>query len=141
MPRHLMSNFLGLVGAMIGGALGFYIFLWLLKQGYYGLIVPGALLGLGCSLLAQHRSMARGVVCGVAALVLSQFADWYCTITDLGFFTFLKEGKTLTPVTMLMTGVATLVAFWIGGDAGFAGMAPRPRGGAANGGQEPRRID
>jgi hypothetical protein len=63
------------------------------------------------------------VVCGVAAFILSQFSDWYCTITDLGFLDFVRQGKTLTPVTMLMTGVATLVAFWIGGDAGFAGLS------------------
>ena len=125
MPRYLISNLLGLVGAIVGGALGFYTFLWLLKQGYYGLIIPGAFLGLGCSLLARHRSTIRGIVCGVAAFALSQFADWYCTITDASFLDFVRDGKTLTPVTMLMTGVATIVALWIGGDAGFRGIAAR----------------
>jgi hypothetical protein len=125
MPRHLISNLLGLVGATIGGVLGFYTFLWLLRQGYYGLIVPGAFLGLGCSLLARHRSVARGLCCGVAALALSQFSDWYCTLTDDSFVNFLQGGKTMTPVTMLMTGVATFVAFWIGTDAGFPGFSTR----------------
>jgi hypothetical protein len=133
MPRHLVSNLLGLVGAVIGGTVGFYTFLWLLKQGYYGLIIPGAFLGLGCSLLANHRSVTRGIVCGVAAFALSQFADWYCTITDNTFFDFIRNGKTLTPVTMLMTGVATFVAFWTGADAGFRGLSPR--------GREPRPAD
>jgi nitrogen fixation-related uncharacterized protein len=125
MPRYLISNLLALVGAIIGGVLGFYTFLWLLKQGYYGLIIPGAFLGLGCSLLATHRSVSRGILCGIAAFALSQFADWYCTITDASFVDFLRNGKTLTPVTLLMTGVATVVAFWIGGDAGFGGFKPR----------------
>src|SRR4051812_48586624 len=29
MPRHLISNLLGLLGAIIGGVLGFYTFQWL----------------------------------------------------------------------------------------------------------------
>ena len=51
MPRHLISNLLGLVGAIIGGVLGFYTFGWLFYYGFYGLMIPGAFLGLGCSLL------------------------------------------------------------------------------------------
>jgi nitrogen fixation-related uncharacterized protein len=127
MPRHLISNLLGLVGAVIGGTVGFYTFLWLLKQGFYGLIVPGAFLGLGCSLLASHHSVVRGILCGVAAFGLSQFADWYCTITDDSLVDFIRHGKTLTPVTLLMTGVATIVAYWTGADGGFRGRSARGR--------------
>ncbi len=36
MPRYLISNLLGLVGAVIGGVLGFYTFRWLHGQGFYG---------------------------------------------------------------------------------------------------------
>ena len=61
MARHLISNLLGLVGAIIGGVLGFYTFGWLFEHGFYGLMIPGALLGLGCSLLAQHPSSTRGL--------------------------------------------------------------------------------
>ncbi len=141
MPRNLISNLLGLVGAIIGGVLGFYTFLWLLKQGYYGLIIPGAFLGLGCSLLASHRSVVRGILCGVAAFALSQFADWYCTITNASFVDFVRDGKTLTPVTMLMTGVATIVAFWTGGDAGFRGLGARGYSSTPTQGRESRPPD
>src|SRR5262249_19034634 len=118
MQREYISNLLGLFGAIAGGALGFYTFRWLLGQGFYGLIIPGAFLGLGCGMLARHRSIARGVLCGIAALALSQFADWYVTITDDSFVEFIRNGKTLAPVTLLMTGIATLVAYWMGSDAG-----------------------
>ena len=50
MPRLLISNMLGLVGALLGGVLGFYTFGWVLEHGFLGLMIPGALLGLGCSL-------------------------------------------------------------------------------------------
>lgn len=41
MPRQLISNLLGLVGAGIGGVLGFYTFGWLVGQGFYGPMIPG----------------------------------------------------------------------------------------------------
>ena len=41
-----------------------------------GLMIPGAFLGLGCSLLARHPSIVRGVFCGIAALGLSLFTEW-----------------------------------------------------------------
>jgi hypothetical protein len=123
MPRLLISNVLGLVGAVVGGVLGFYIFRWLLGQGFYGLMIPGALLGLGCSLLARHTSMVRGVICGVAALGLALFTDWYFTITNDSFLDFVKQGKSLSGVTLLMTVVGALIAFWVGKDGGLPGYS------------------
>ena len=43
-----------LIGAVIGGVLGYYTFKWILDHGFYGMMIPGGLLGLGCGLLAQH---------------------------------------------------------------------------------------
>jgi hypothetical protein len=137
MPRHLISNVLGLVGAMVGGALGFYTFDWLRGQGFYGLMIPGALLGLGCSLLAQHRSTARGIICGLAALALGLYTEWrfWPFIADPSLSYFLKNVGSLKPVTLLMLGVGALIAFWIGGDAGYARLST---GGAYNkAGSEP----
>ncbi len=66
MKRSLISNLLGLVGAAVGGVLGFYTFGWLEDHGFYGLAIPGAFLGLGCGLLAQHRSSARAGSCAAS---------------------------------------------------------------------------
>jgi hypothetical protein len=121
MPRYLISNVLGVVGAVIGGVLGFYIFRWLFGQGFYGLMIPGALLGLGCSLLAQHPSTARGLICGAAALCLGLYTEWHFRpfAADDTFTYFVHHLNQLTPVTYLMIGVGTIIAAWIGGDAGF----------------------
>ena len=127
MARHLISNTLGLIGAVLGGVAGFYTYRWILSQGFIGGMIPGAFVGLGCSLLASHHSVVRGILCGVAAFGLSQFADWYCTITDDSLVDFIRHGKTLTPVTLLMTGVATIVAYWTGADGGFRGRSARGR--------------
>jgi hypothetical protein len=127
MPRHLISNLLGLVGATIGGVLGFYTFGWIFAQGYYGLMIPGALLGLGCSLLAQHPSTIRGIVCGVAALCLGLFTEWHFRpfAADESLSYFLKNLSGLTPVTLLMLGVGAIIAFWVARDAGFPGISDR----------------
>src|SRR5262249_40155099 len=76
MSRSLLSNLLGLVGAAVGGAIGYFAFRWFCKQGFYAMVLPGGMLGLGCLILARHRSMARGIVCGVAAVALGLFTEW-----------------------------------------------------------------
>jgi len=126
MPRHLVSNLLGLVGAIVGGVLGFYTFGWLLSYGFYGLMIPGAFLGLGCSLAASHPSTIRGILCGLAALGLAIFSEWkYRPFeADQSFSYLLAHLTSLTPVTLLMIGVGAAIAFWVGKDAGFRFSAP-----------------
>src|SRR6516165_3133760 len=125
MPRHLISNLLGLAGAIVGAVIGFYTFGWLLEHGFLGLMVPGALLGLGCSLLARHPSIPRGALCAVAALGLSFFADWWFEPfnPDPSLKYFLAHALDLGPVRLLMIGIGTVIAYWIGKDAGFRGYA------------------
>jgi hypothetical protein len=129
MSGKIVSNVLGLVGAALGGALGFVLFWQLLRVNLYALILPGALLGLGCSLLARHRSQARGVVCGLAAVALALFTEWW-------FFPFGKDksfGYFLGHIHELdrgvfayaMIGVGALFAYWWGKDAHFAGKLTR----------------
>ena len=128
MKRRLISNLLGLIGAAIGGALGFYTFGWLESHGFYGLAIPGAFLGLGCSLLAQHRSVPRGIVCAVAALGLSLFTEWkfHYFLKDTSFAFMVSHLQDKNPVTLLMIAIATIIAFWVGQDAGF-GLTPWSR--------------
>ena len=83
------------------------------------------------------------------------FADWpaldWGFITEWWFFPFkadeslsyfLKNVGSLKPVTLLMIGVGALIAFWIGRDAGFAGLSsaeactPKPEPAAAETGSE-----
>lgn len=68
---------MGLVGAAIGGALGWFAFAWLYSQGFYALIAPPALLGLGAGVLAQGRSQTLGVICGFAGGLLALATEWY----------------------------------------------------------------
>jgi hypothetical protein len=121
MNRLLISNLLGLVGAAVGGVLGFYTFGWLWHYGFYGIAIPGAFVGLGCGLLAQHRSLVRGIVCGAGAFLLSIFTEsrYYALPEEDSFRYMVTHFYRLGPVTLVMIAIGTAIAFWVGQDAGF----------------------
>jgi hypothetical protein len=120
----IVSNALGLVGGMVGGYVGYSLFFWITRQGYYAMILPGALLGLGCGLLSRHVSVPRGVVCGVAGVVLGFFTEWkFQGKAGSSFTDFVAHAHTLGPVTLFMIAVGGLVAFWLGKDGGYGGPA------------------
>ena len=124
MRRRLISNLLGLVGAIIGGVVGFYTFRWLVGHGFYGLAIPGAFLGLGCGLLAQHSSIPRGIVCGVAALILSLYTEWtfQTFVADDSFTYMVTHIMEKDTVTKIMIALGTIIAYWVGKDAGFRSL-------------------
>src|SRR4051794_5287087 len=118
--RQITSNVLGLFGAVTGGVLGYYTVGWITHHGFYGMMIPGALLGLGCSLLAQHPSQLRGVVCGLAGLALGLYTEWshYPFLADESFGYFLKHVSSLSPVSIGMIVAGAFFAYWLGKDGG-----------------------
>jgi hypothetical protein len=120
-PRDILGCLLGLVGAVAGGVLGYYTFMWIVGQGFYGLMIPGALLGLGCGLLSQRPSHIRGVICAVAAAILGLYTEWkFAPFKADSSFTYLIQHVTdLRPVTVLMLVFGALFAYWLGKDAGL----------------------
>jgi hypothetical protein len=101
-------------GAAVGGALGYFAFFWVLRQGFYGLILPGGLLGLGAG-FAKIRSIWPAIACGLAAIALGLFTEWryepFVKDDSLGYF--LQHVHELKPVTLLMILVGGVVGFWI----------------------------
>ena len=128
----IVSIALGLVGAVAGGALGFFLFGWALRQGFYAMILPGGLLGIGCALLSRHPSVPRGIACGVAALGLGVFTEWWYRPfgADKSLSYFLAHiGQLDAPgITYLMIGLGTLIAAWAGKDAGAGRIFPPAAG-------------
>jgi hypothetical protein len=125
MSRYLLSNVLAVVGALIGGTLGFYTFGWLYDHHYYGPMIPGAFLGLGSGLLARHYSLLRGILCGVSAFLLSLFTEWWFRWSgeDQGLQGFLGN---LSGMTWAMIVGGSLIAFWVSKDAERIGRGRRP---------------
>src|SRR3954465_4447786 len=75
-PKQIRTIALGILGAIVGGVIGYFLFIWIARQGFYALMLPGWLLGEGAGLCARRRSIPLGVVCAVLAFALGGFAEW-----------------------------------------------------------------
>jgi len=132
-PRTALSHALGLIGAAIGGVVGFFAFRWILSQGLYALILPGAMLGAGCGALARHPSLARGVACGLAGLDLGLVCEWkfFPFVADEGLGYFLAHLHQLKPISILMILAGAYMAYWMGRGSRveWPAKAPAARGG------------
>jgi len=121
---------LGLIGAVIGGVIGHRLFLWIAQNGYYGLMIPGALVGLGCSQFALHRSMLRGLVCALGAIFVGLYSEWKHAPfrANDGFGYLLSHVSDLNQITLLMIALGGVFGFWLGKDASpwLAGLLPAP---------------
>ena len=111
----LVGLFRGICGAIVGGTLGYFGFEWIATMGFYSLVLPGALLGLGFGLAAQQRNLAFGIICAIAALAFGLFSEWNCFYSDNNSFSyFLTHVNQLKPLTLIMLAIGTLMAFWFG---------------------------
>jgi hypothetical protein len=112
----LRSVALSLAGAVLGGVLGYAGFIWAAQYGFYAMVLPGALLGLGSGWLGGDRCPVRGVVCGALALGLGLFCEWraHPFIKDPGFAYFLAHIPNLQPVTLLMIVLGAAFGGWFG---------------------------
>jgi hypothetical protein len=125
-----MKNLLAGVAAAAGGVVGYFAFLWIARQGFYALMLPGALVGFGASIFANERSVARGVLCGVFALGLGLFAEWRFApfIKDPSLGYFLAHVAQLQPITLLLIAGGGFLGYWLALGR-ERGISPEPRGG------------
>ncbi len=100
------------LGAAAGGIAGYFACFWAAQQGFYGIILPGALLGLGTN-LGRSRHLAVAVICGLAALALG-FTEWRMApfIADGSFSYFITHLQNLQPVTLIIVALGGAVGFW-----------------------------
>jgi len=110
----MRNNFLALFGALAGAALGYFAFFWIADQGYYALILPGGLLGLGAGIV-RNRSVVVAVVCGLLATASGVFTEYRFApfVADNSFPYFVSHVFDLKPVTLLMIAAGGLIGFWI----------------------------
>jgi hypothetical protein len=105
----------GVLGALAGGILGYFAFFWIAGQGFYALMLPGGLVGLGGGLLVRDRSFVRAAVCGAFALGLGVFTEWrfapFSKDATLGYF--LAHLHDLRPMTLLMILAGGALGYWL----------------------------
>ena len=108
---------LGLVGATIGGAIGYFIYGWILRNfGLDGLCIPAQMLGLGFGLAARRPHVTYGVICGVLGLGLGILTEWKHAsfVADDSLTFFLKNLGQLHIMTLIMIVLGGILAFSIG---------------------------
>jgi hypothetical protein len=107
---------LGLIGVVVGGAIGYFGFALLVHEGYYGLLLPGSLLGLGCGALSGGRSNLLGLVCCALAALLGIFTEWrfFPFRADGSFVYFLAHLHDCTPTTLISMAAGGFFGFWFG---------------------------
>jgi len=103
-----------LLGAVAGGLGGYWGFLWIARQGFYALVLPGALVGIGASFFPT-RSTPLCLACGFLALVLGVLAEWKLApfIKDGSLGYFVAHLHQLQPITLIMIAAGALIGFWV----------------------------
>ena len=93
--------------------MGYFGFIWIARQGFYALVLPGGLLGVGASLFA-NKSIAPCIVCGLSALALGVLAEWQFApfIRDGSLGYFVTHIYQLRPITVMMIAAGAFIGFW-----------------------------
>jgi hypothetical protein len=110
----MKSAYLVICCGLLGGTFGYLAFAWLLTQGFYGLVLPGGMLGLAAG-IPRNTSRAVAVVCGVLALGLGLYTEWrfFPFKADGSFGYFLAHLHQLKPISWLMLAVGTVMGGYI----------------------------
>jgi hypothetical protein len=106
----------GIAGAVVGGMVGWGVFHFLVGQGLYGLVLPGALIGLACGATSGGVSNINAALCAVGGLVVGLLLEWayfpFEADQSLGYF--LRNLGDLRGMTWLMIAIGAVFAGWFG---------------------------
>jgi hypothetical protein len=118
MPQKINNRdwLLGLVGAVGGCAVGCVAFFLLARVGIYALVLPGALLGVGCGALSGGKANSLGAACGLLAVLAGILTEWWFApfITDSSLGYFITHLGDLTPRTIASIAGGGVFGFWFG---------------------------
>ena len=106
----------GIVGAILGGIFGWFVFGWLCSQGFYALALPGAAVGLGFGWAARRPMIAGGIFCAIVSipLMLMCEATYRPWVKDESYEYFFANLHQLTPMTWIFFALGVAMAFWFG---------------------------
>jgi len=106
----------GLAGAVAGGIAGYLLFRWLYTNGLYGVMIPGAFVGIGAGLATRGKSIPMGIICAVAAVALGIYSEWSIGRfkQDPSLLFFITHVHHLPAVKLLFIGLGSACAYWFG---------------------------
>ena len=93
--------------------MGYYVYVWIARQGYSALMVPGWLMGMGAGWCVRHYSIPLAVTCAVLALPLAVFSEWSASpfVQDNSLPFFLAHVHKLPPITLIMIAAGCYFAY------------------------------
>ncbi len=114
-PNPTLAIVRGLIGMAVGGVLGVVGFNWIVRQGFYAIILPGMLAGAGCRVLAPRRLLILSIVCAVFSVILGLYAEWqaFPFTRDNSLMYFITHIHQLKPITLILIGLGGFFGFWI----------------------------
>lgn len=113
---------LGVVGALIGAAVGHFVYLWLLSAGLVAVMLVGVCVGVGAS-LAKSPSRAVPILSGVVGLVASLWTEWKTNVGEQAFGDYVMTVHQQGSVTLLFLALGVVAAVWL--PWGATAAAPR----------------
>jgi len=110
----------GVVGAVIGAAVGYFATYLILQQGYFAPVVPPAALGFGAGLLARRRLVPLGILCAIAGLAFGLFVEWKLLpfAADPSLTYFIAHLHELKRLDLLLIAIGAFVSYRLA--TGFA---------------------
>jgi hypothetical protein len=110
----MKDTLLVLAGAVIGACVGHLGVGWLWGQGYYAMILPGGLCGLGAGVF-RTRSRIAPFICGILAIVATLYAEWryFPFVTDGSLRFFLSHLTSLQTMTIIDLVVGAVIGFYV----------------------------
>jgi len=123
---------LGIGGGLVGAVLGYFLFIAMAGQGFYAIVLPGALAGLGCGALSGRKSNCLGIICVIIALLAGILSEWRIApfLADESLLFFLRHIHHKGGFTLALIALGGFCAFWFGrGRAGGAWLRRQGPGG------------
>ncbi|MEQ1824915.1 MAG: hypothetical protein ABL921_03185 [Pirellula sp.] len=112
----LLDIALGSLGGIAGACLGYVLFQAIVSQGFYALVLPGVLTGIGCGSLSGRRSITLGIASAVIGMLAGIFTEWrFAPFTeDSSIAFFISHLHRLTSFTQFLIVIGGILAFWFG---------------------------
>lgn len=106
----------GVLGGIAGACLGYFAFQGIARQGFYALVLPGALTGIGCGSLSRHKSILLGIACALLGTLAGIVTEWRFAPfkKDDSFGFFLTHLHQLSSVTQFLIILGGIMAGWFG---------------------------
>jgi len=110
----VIAHLRGVLGMIVGAVAGYFVFVWLVDQGFYALVLPGATLGLGCGYASRIRSPWLAAIGGVGAALLLIFCEWkvFPFVADGSLSYFVAHLHQLRGLTLIFLLLGILAGAW-----------------------------